>query len=107
MLRTLICACALLASAPAAFAEEFPRSAVGMEIVGDHGTVLGRISGVQRNSEGRIVSVGSNDMEAPAAAPPNRPPLAAPRQLDRLPPYHPPALIAMADESDRGRRDQR
>jgi hypothetical protein len=107
MLRTLICVTALLASAPAALAEDFPHSAMGMEIVGDGGTVLGRVSGVQRNSDGRIVAIGADNMEAPASAPADRPSVAAPRRLDRLPPYRPPALIAMADENDRGRGDQR
>jgi hypothetical protein len=103
MLRTLICACALLTSAPAALAEDFPQSAVGMNVVADDGTVLGRVSSVQRNSEGRIVSIGAENLEAPASAPANRPPVVAPQRQDRLPDYRPRALIAMADENDRER----
>lgn len=54
-----------------AVAEEFPQSALGLEVRGDDGTVMSRVESVQRDSRGRIVSVeapGLEPADAPAAA---------------------------------------
>ena len=101
MLRTLICASALALTAltGAASAEQFPASSMGMEIVGDDGAVLGHVSAVQRNAQGRIIAIGAEGLDAPAEAPRARTPQNPPRQ-ERLPPYRP-ALIAMEDQNDR------
>lgn len=68
MLRTLVIALAL--GAPVAAAEEFPRSAVGMPVVGDDGTIIGEVRAVERNSHGEIVAVEIDGLEpddAPAS----------------------------------------
>ncbi len=73
MLRTLIFA--LMLGAPTvALADEFPESAVGIEVRGDDGTVIGRVAAVERDADGRIVAAELPGLE-PADAP------AAPRDL--------------------------
>lgn len=67
MLRTLILVLALGAPSLAA-GEQFPDSPLGLEVRGHDGTVLGRIENVERDAEGRIVSVEIPGLE-PADAP--------------------------------------
>ena len=70
MFRSTLFALAL-GFAGAATAEEFPRSAQDVDVRGDDGTVIGRVSSVERNAEGEIVAVQINGLEpadAPAAA---------------------------------------
>ena len=70
MLRTLTLA--LMIGLPGvAAAEQFPQSAQGVEVRGDDGSVIGRVSAVERNAEGEIVAVEIPGMEpgdAPAAS---------------------------------------
>ena len=70
MLRTL--AFALAIGLPGlAVAEQFPQSAQGVEVRGDDGSVVGRVSSVERNAEGEIVAVeipGLEPGDAPAAS---------------------------------------
>lgn len=73
MLRTL--AFALMIGLPGlAAAEQFPQSAQDVAVVGDDGRVVGRVSAVERNSEGEIVAV-----EIPGLEPGDAP--RAPRDL--------------------------
>lgn len=67
MLRSLVVALALGAPGMAA-AQQFPDSAVGIEVRGDDGTAIGRVEAVERDSEGRIVAAELSDQE-PADAP--------------------------------------
>src|SRR5262249_42991473 len=70
MLRTL--AFALVIGLPGlAAAEQFPRSAQDVEVVGDDGTVIGRVNAVERNADGEIVAVeiaGLEPGDAPRAS---------------------------------------
>ena len=67
MLRTLIIALALGAPGMAA-AQQFPESAAGIDVVGDDGTVIGRVEAVERDGDGRIVAVELSGLE-PGNAP--------------------------------------
>lgn len=67
MLRTLVVTLALGAPGVAA-AQQFPDSAVGIEVRGDDGTVIGRVEAVERDADGRIVSAELSGQE-PADAP--------------------------------------
>ncbi len=67
MLRALVVALALGAPGLAA-AQQFPDSAVGIEVRGDDGTVIGRVEAVERDADGRIVAAEISDQE-PATAP--------------------------------------
>jgi hypothetical protein len=70
MLRTL--AFALMIGLPGlAAAEQFPQSAQDVRVVSDDGANLGRVSAVERNSDGEIVAVeipGLEPGDAPYAA---------------------------------------
>lgn len=66
MLRTILIALAL--GAPVASAEEFRESAVGIEVRGDDGTVVGEVAAVERNADGEIVAAEVEGLE-PADAP--------------------------------------
>ena len=66
MLRTLVLA--LVMVAPAASAEQFRESALGVEVIGDEGVALGEITAVERNADGEIVAVEIAGLE-PADAP--------------------------------------
>lgn len=68
MLRSMMLASVLITAVPA-WAEQFPASAVGLEVRGDDGTVLGRVEQVTRDGQGRIVSARFSGLEAPADAP--------------------------------------
>jgi hypothetical protein len=65
MLRTLIFALVIAVPGLAA-AEDFPHAVVGNEVRGDNGVVIGRVSAVQRDRHGNIISV-----EIPGAEPPD------------------------------------
>lgn len=67
MLRTILLACAI-ALPGVAMAEELPASPLGLEIRADNGESLGRVEGVVRNRDGRVVAVDST-MAEPADAP--------------------------------------
>ena len=70
MLRALTFALAIGLPGLAA-AEQFPQSAQGVEVRGDDGSVVGRVSSVERNGEGEIVAVeipGLEPGDAPAAS---------------------------------------
>ncbi len=66
MLRTLVLA--LVLAAPAASAEQFRESAVGIEVRGDDGVVIGEVLSVERNADGDIVAAEIAGLE-PADAP--------------------------------------
>ena len=67
MLRTL--AFALMIGLPGlSAAEQFPQSARDVEVRGDDGSVVGRVSAVERNADGDIVAVEIPGLE-PADAP--------------------------------------
>lgn len=66
MLRTIIVALAL--GAPMASAQEISESAVGIEVRGDDGTVIGEVAAVERNARGEIVAAEIEGLE-PADAP--------------------------------------
>lgn len=66
MLRTLVLA--LVLAAPAASAEQFRESALGVEVIGDDGVRLGEVTAVERNANGEIVAVEIAGLE-PADAP--------------------------------------
>jgi hypothetical protein len=71
MLRTLLFALAIATPGLAA-AEEFPQSAIGIEVRSDDGTVVGRVNAVERDADGRIVAAeveGLEPADAPAASP--------------------------------------
>ncbi len=75
MLRTLVFVLALAAPG-VAFAQQqgqFPESAVGAEVRGDDGGVLGHVGHVERDADGRIVAVEIAGLEPGDApyAPPN------------------------------------
>jgi|CXWL01.1.fsa_nt_gi hypothetical protein len=74
MLRPIIFALAL-ALPSLAYAEptqdQFPQSAVGAEVRGHDGTVLGRVTSVERNARGEIVAA-----EVPGLEPEDAPPQA-------------------------------
>jgi len=65
MLRTLIFALAIAAPG-LAVAEDFPHAVVGSEVRADNGVVIGRVTAVQRDRHGHIISV-----EIPGAEPPD------------------------------------
>jgi hypothetical protein len=72
MLRTLTFA--LMIGLPGlAAAEQFPQSAQGVEVRGDDGSVIGRVSFVERNADGEIVAVEIPGLEPgdTARAPPD------------------------------------
>ncbi len=67
MLRTL--AFALMIGLPGvAAADQFPQSAQGVEVRGEDGSVIGRVSAVERNTDGEIVAVEIPGLE-PGDAP--------------------------------------
>ena len=74
MLRTLIFALAIAAPGLAA-AEDFPHAVVGSEVHADNGVVIGRVTAVQRDRHGHIISV-----EIPGGEPPDASSL-APRMV--------------------------
>ena len=87
MLRTLVFALAIGLPGLAA-AEQFPQSAQDVEVLGHDGTVVGRVSAVERNADGDIVAV-----EIPGIEPGDAP-------------YAPGALVAQNQgESVAGIRD--
>ena len=66
MLRAL--AVALMLTAPSlAPAEQFPESPLGQEVRGHDGTPLGRVTSVERDADGNIVSVEIPGLEPPDA----------------------------------------
>lgn len=65
MLRALTFA--LLLALPAAAVEQFPYSAVGVEVRADTGVALGRIAAVERNAAGEIVAAEIPGLEPPDA----------------------------------------
>lgn len=67
MLRTLVFALAIGLPGLAA-AEQFPQSAQGAEVRGHDGTVIGRVSAVERDADGDIVAVEIPGIE-PGSAP--------------------------------------
>lgn len=67
MLRTMVIALALGLPSLAA-AEQFPQSARDVEVRGDDGTVVGRVTNVERDANGRIVAVEIPGLE-PGDAP--------------------------------------
>ena len=69
MLRTIVVALALgLPGAAIAQDAQFRDSAVGIEVRGDDGTVVGRVNAVERDVNGRITSVEIAGQE-PGSAP--------------------------------------
>ena len=95
MLRTLsfaLTAAAFALAAPgAAFAEPRADEVQHLEIRSEaNGAVQGRVRNVERNREGRIVSIAADGLEAPADAPPY---IMAPR--------HGPETVIVAEESVR------
>jgi hypothetical protein len=93
MLRTL--AFVLVLATPAlAASEEFRDSAVGIEVRGDDGTVVGRINSVERDADGRIVAVEAEGLE-PADGP------AASRDLIA---EEGPRWVTVSEQRDRGER---
>jgi hypothetical protein len=70
MLRTLAFAVTVALPAMAA-AEQFPHSAQDVEVRADDGSVIGRVSAVERNADGAIVAVeipGLEPDDAPRAS---------------------------------------
>lgn len=65
MLRTLLFTLAL---GGIAAAEEFPQSAVGIDVRADDGTVIGQVDAIERDAHGRIVAAEIAGLE-PADAP--------------------------------------
>ena len=58
MLRTIVIALALgLPGVAVAQDSQFRESAVGIEVRGDDGTVVGRVNAVERDADGRMVAV--------------------------------------------------
>ena len=74
MLRTLVFILALTVPTFAGaqqMREQFPNSPLGLEVRGHDGTVLGRVTNVERDGHGNIVSVeipGLEPGDAPAAS---------------------------------------
>ena len=69
MLRTLVLALTLAAPS-LALAQQFPDSPLGQDVRGHDGAVLGRVTSVERDAQGRIVAVeipGLEPGDAPAA----------------------------------------
>jgi hypothetical protein len=67
MLRTALLVLAIGAPSVAA-AEEFPQSALHLEVRGDDGTVMSRVESVERDADGRVGSIQAPGLE-PADAP--------------------------------------
>jgi hypothetical protein len=67
MLRTALLVLAIGAPTLAA-AEEFPQSAMRLEVRGDDGTVMSRVESVERDANGRVRAVEAPGLE-PADAP--------------------------------------
>jgi hypothetical protein len=67
MLRTALLVLAIGAPSMAA-AEEFPQSALHLDVRGDNGTAMSRVESVERDAQGRIYSVEAPGLE-PADAP--------------------------------------
>lgn len=99
MFRTAAFALALcLTAAPAAFAQErrAEPAAERMEIRSEHtGARVGSVRDVERDGEGRIVSISAEGLEAPADAPPY---LMAPRR--------PAPPVYVAENGERGAAGQ-
>jgi hypothetical protein len=93
MLRTLAFVLALGAPAIAA-SEPLNESAVGIEVRGDDGTVVGHVTAVERDANGRIVAVEAEGLE-PADAP------AAPRDLIA---EEDPRWVTVNEERENGER---
>jgi hypothetical protein len=69
MLRTIVIALALgLPGVAVAQEAQFNESAVGIEVRGDDGTVVGRVNAVERDANGRIVAIEAASLE-PGSAP--------------------------------------
>lgn len=68
MLRTLVLALALGVPGIAAAQDQFRDSAIGAEVVGDRGDVVGRVDHIERDADGRVVAVEVGGLE-PASAP--------------------------------------
>ncbi|MGH6949737.1 MAG: hypothetical protein ACREH4_02625 [Vitreimonas sp.] len=66
MLRTLAFVLTLGASS-AALGQQFPDSPLGQEVRGHDGTVLGRVTSVERDADGNIVAVEIPGLEPPDA----------------------------------------
>jgi hypothetical protein len=81
MVRTLLLAF-VLALPTMASAEQFPESALHAPVRAHDGTVLGRVSAVERNAEGDIVAVEIPGLEPPDAP---GPALVAEREEVRTP----------------------
>ena len=93
MLRTLAFVLALGAPALAA-SEPLNESAVGIEVRGDDGSVIGRIDTVERDRTGRIVAMEAEGLE-PADAP------AASRDLIA---EEDPRWVTISEQRERGER---
>jgi hypothetical protein len=76
---------------------QFPESAVGIDVRGDDGTVVGRVNAVERDGDGRIVAVEIAGLE-PGSAPNPSSDLVADRRDGRN------ALISDRGERERSRR---
>lgn len=81
MLRIL--ALAFMLAAPAASAEQFRESTIGVDVRGDDGTVLSQVAAVERNADGQIVAAELPGLE-PADAPFASPSLVADDEQDQL-----------------------
>jgi len=71
MTFALILAAPGFAGAEELSSERLPASPMGLEVRAEGGVTLGRVEGVQRNSQGRIVAVDAPGLEpedAPASA---------------------------------------
>jgi hypothetical protein len=88
MLRNALIALLILTPVPAPAQDEPAR---GMAVVGDDGRPLARVADVERDAEGRIVSVAFDGLDAPADAPTQIP--------DWRAPYRAPARATLVAEA--------
>lgn len=96
MMRFVLITALSLAMGGNAMAQTASTSPVGMEVRGDDGTLMGRVTGVSRDENGRLVGVSIAGLE-PAAAPRAQRPREAPR----------PALIARNERRSEARMIRR
>lgn len=80
MLRTLAFVLMLGAPSLGPAQQQFPDSPLGQEVRGHDGTVLGRVTSVERDADGNIVSV-----EVPGLEPPDAPNQALVAERMRVP----------------------
>ncbi|MGE0044423.1 MAG: hypothetical protein AB7J28_07965 [Hyphomonadaceae bacterium] len=69
-MRTILCSALAFCALAAPAAAQQGTAPVGMEVRGDDGALLGRVTGVSRDAEGNVIGVAIAGLEPAAAARP-------------------------------------